>query len=420
MTDNNTTEVEGGMPDSVIIQFENESGETGDLPQVEIPTDTTPAQLNDAINVMLENREKTPYTFFVEEKEVAITLGDTLPQGISGEKVVRVVYQEQALFKVRPVTRCTSTLPGHTEAVISVSFSPNGKILCSGSGDATIRIWDLETETPKHTMKGHTSWVLCMSFAPNGKLIASGGMDKTVRIWDPINGKPVGRPLQGHKKWITSISWEPQHLNKSCNRLVSSSKDASARIWNLSTGRCEATIHSHKNSIQAVKWGGEGLIYTASQDRDIYVWAPDGRCVRQLRRVHAHWVTSLALNTDYVLRTGAVDHTGKEYDNEDEAQAAALARYNKAKGSGPEILVSGSDDHTACMWSPSTSKDVVKRLTGHQAPINSVTYSPDGRLVATASFDKSVKVWNGTTGTYVLPLSFPSPCSCHSVPSYPN
>lgn len=65
--------------------------------------------------------------------------------------------------------------------------------------------------------------------------------------------------------------------------------------------------------ITNVKWGGEGLIYTASKDKTIKVWADgDGKLVRVLDK-HAHWVNTLALNTDYVLRTGSYDHTGTAY-----------------------------------------------------------------------------------------------------------
>ena len=59
---------------------------------------------------------------------------------------------------------------------------------------------------------GHTSWVLYISWSPNGKLLASGSMDKTVRLWDPSTGKQLGDPLKGHTQWITCLAWEPHHL----------------------------------------------------------------------------------------------------------------------------------------------------------------------------------------------------------------
>ncbi|GFZ21679.1 WD-40 repeat family protein [Actinidia rufa] len=116
---------------------------------------------------------------------------------------------------------------------------------------------------------------------------------------------------------------------------------------------------------------------------------------------HGHWVNSLALSTEYVLRTGAFDHTGKQYSSPEEMKKVALERYNKMKGSAPERLVSGSDDFTMFLWEPAVSKHPKTRMTGHQQLVNHVYFSPDGQWVASASFDKSVKLWNGITGKFV-------------------
>ena len=131
-----------------------------------------------------------PLAFFVHDAEIVASLEKTLAgQSVETEKVLDIIYQPQAVFRVRAVTRCTSSLEGHTEAVISVAFSPTGKyeglaaggglgtrqrLLCrppwahraelgtsssprylaSGSGDTTVRFWDLSTETPQFTAKG--------------------------------------------------------------------------------------------------------------------------------------------------------------------------------------------------------------------------------------------------------------------------
>lgn len=78
---------------------------------------------------------------------------------VSVETALCIVYQPQAIFRVRPVSRCTASMPGHAEAVLAVSFSPDGRHLASGSGDTTVRFWDLNTQLPQHTCQvSKTAW----------------------------------------------------------------------------------------------------------------------------------------------------------------------------------------------------------------------------------------------------------------------
>ena len=144
-----------------------------------------------------------------------------------------------------------------------------------------------------------------------------------------------GRPLAGHKQWITSLAWEPLHLGDGTSRkLASASKDGAVRVWDSARGSCLRVMTSHTASVTCLKWGGASLLYSASQDRTIKVWrASDGALCRTLQG-HGHWVNVLALNTDYVMRTGAFDPKDAKVVADDsllpaeEAKANAETRYN--------------------------------------------------------------------------------------------
>lgn len=114
-------------------------------------------------------------------------------------------------------------------------------------------------------------------------------------------------------------------------------------------------------------------------------------------------MNTLALSTEYILRIGVYDPESKSKLTAESNEALCekvQQRYQAVRMQG-ERLVSGSDDFTLFLWNPEVDRKPTCRMTGHQQLINAVKFSPDGRLIASASFDKSIKLWDGKTGKYV-------------------
>merc|ERR1740123_3012369 len=119
-------------------------------------------------------------------------------------------------------------------------------------------------------LRGHSDWVLAVEWAPHAMVLASGDKRGQLILWSAKTGKHTWK-RQAHKKWITGIAWEPMHKNPQCNRLVTASKDGLLKIWNISS-RTSKTLTGHQDTVQCVRWGREGFIYSAGRDRLIHVW----------------------------------------------------------------------------------------------------------------------------------------------------
>ncbi|KAL3312241.1 hypothetical protein Ciccas_009170 [Cichlidogyrus casuarinus] len=446
----------------VIVQFVDSEGHNKGDP-ISLPASTSQNDLENILksNIEQENPEFTNYEFYVDgiqvldDLDVAVKqyraklFGEDQKKAIeSTENIVNLTYQAQALFHVRPVTRCSSSIPGHKGAVLFAQFSPDGKTLATGSGDATVRFYDLNTELPCNLGTDcHSDPVLCICWAPDGLTLASGCQGGKIGIWTLCTRQDVEadqasasssdssapKKMLGEmflkstlvktytpgKKWIRSIAFRPYHIEPLCRHLAACYQDNTIVIWDTFQGHQVRVLSGHGKPVTAIRWGGSDLIYSASQDQTIRVWNWDtGSMVRSLS-LHGHWINCIAVSTDYVLRTGPFDpakaslvHTNphvtgnlRTVEAREELRLFAQKLYEKFKGPEGERVAVGSDDNTLSLWRPAESgKPICDRMTGHQGVVNDVKFSPDGRLIASASFDHSVKIWEGRTGKFLATM----------------
>lgn len=130
-------------------------------------------------------------------------------------------------------------LGGHKHSVKSISFSPDGKTMASGSFDNTIRLWKLPEGVYKKTLKGHKKSINSMMFSADGKLLASASRDNTARVWNVETGK-LKRTFKGHIADVSYVALSPDG-----KILASWGLDHILIIWDVETGKHKKSITVH-------------------------------------------------------------------------------------------------------------------------------------------------------------------------------
>lgn len=198
-----------------------------------------------------------------------------------------------------------STYNGHTEQVLATTWSPDSKLIASGSRDKTVQVWDALSGSHATTYRGHSGAIAALAWSPDVQAIASGSWDQTVQIWNPLNGTHQ-LTYGGHSADVTTVAWSPDGV-----LLASGSEDQTIQIWNAHAGTLMQKYRGHTEAVTVAAWSPDGkYIASGSKDTTVQIWeAASGKLLIVFRK-HSGEVTSLAWSPDgRYIASGSVDKT---------------------------------------------------------------------------------------------------------------
>ncbi|KAK3145264.1 hypothetical protein QOZ80_4AG0326450 [Eleusine coracana subsp. coracana] len=349
------------------------------------------------------------------------------------ERIDKAKPEEDSLAGGGPVPMDVSTtaheitcnnvtvLEGHSSEVFACAWSPAGSLLASGSGDSTARIWTIPDgpcgtvmQSPpgvhvlKH-FKGRTNEkskdVTTLDWNGEGTLLATGSYDGQARIWSK-DGE-LKQTLFKHKGPIFSLKW-----NKKGDYLLSGSVDKTAIVWDTKTWECKQQFEFHSAPTLDVDWRNNNSFATCSTDNMIYV-CKIGE-TRPVKAFSGHQSEVNAIKWDptgSLLASCSDDWTAKiwsmkqekcVYDFKDHSKEIYTIRWSPT-GPGTNnpnqqlLLASASFDSSIKLWEVEQGR-LLYSLAGHRQPVYSVAFSPDGEYLASGSLDQCLHIWSVKEG----------------------
>jgi eukaryotic-like serine/threonine-protein kinase len=330
------------------------------------------------------------------------------PLYLSTAPLVKPTRAPAMYVKAAPptITRL-ATHRGHSKEIYTLSWSPDGKFIASGSGDETVQVWNVARGTNILSYYGHRhklgkGLVQSVMWSPDGKYIVSGSWDKTVRIWDASTGRTVST-YRSYYEVVEAVAWSPDG-----KYIASGNRNGTAHVWNVTSGKKVRNFLGHcvkeaNLDVVAVAWSPDGKrIASASWDRTVKVWNAIKNSGKKndflIFRGHTAEINTLTWSPDGTrIASGGRDNVVHVWGS---SNGELLLTYRIHKGyvvgvawspDGTRIASTGAD-RTVQIWDAATARHICT-YNGHSDRVNTVAWSPDSKYIASGSNDKTVQVW---------------------------
>lgn len=281
-------------------------------------------------------------------------------------------------------------LTGHVDAVLAVSFAPDGNHLASGGKDGVVIYWDATNGQIVHRFTQHPQEVRAVAFSPTHDFIATAS-GLTIRLYD-VRGKEVRR-FSGHTGLVKCLAF-----SRDGKRLVSGSDDKSIRVWDASSGREVLRLGRHGAGINALEFVADtNHIVSASKDQTVRVWDLRSGLETHCFEAGAGAVLDVAVSADGKrIASGHFDTSIRLWDLEADRELGQLTGHKQmvsALAFTPRVgqLVSSGQDHTLRLWNLAVLAETACAIS-HKAGINALSISPDGLRIVTAGADKMLVI----------------------------
>jgi WD40 repeat protein len=304
------------------------------------------------------------------------------------------------------------TLEGHTKTVTAVSWDPQGKLIASASYDESIKLWNPATgenvATFVHTNGPHLCWIESISWEPNSRTLAAASHDGGIWLWD-VATKSHTKTIAAHSAPVDYVAWSPNGaMIASC---ASGSDDSTVRIWDAKTGRAIHEIKRRFGYHSSLSWSRDSRTVAFGDDMLVKVWdIPSGRIQKEFQQGNDHPVFCVAYSyNNEIIASGShckvtlFEHKSKNVlgtlsghsCDAIETETCILPAVINSIAWHPEqlIIASASRDSSVKIWNAVTF-DNIATLAGHRDDVRSVSFSPNGKCIATGGGDKTVKVWS--------------------------